>query len=452
MKIENKKIGIWGFGVTGRSILRYFSNQSNAGNVIEIFEQKTMTPEDRTLIIGSGASLAQYTEPIQFIENNDLIIASPGIDKGPYSQYCSKFISEVDLFSAHYKRPIVAITGTTGKTSITHLLGQLCMIAGLKTNVGGNIGTGMLDLLTHDHADLCILELSSFQLEYATQFAPHLAIITNLYNNHLDRHQTIERYFEAKSHIMTQQNNDQIALLPLTLLSQCNTIQSNNKRYFFSWDEPTAETYAQLKNDDGLFFTRDSAMIFKQYDNGTIIFSLDDLPPLSLQENWLIIISALHLLNIPLSIIKTNAHLLTIPPHRLERVTSKHGITFYNDSKSTTPEATLAAVQALQGYPMHLFLGGLSKGIDRAPLIEQLKNKVQYIYCFGKEAEHLHMLCAQTGIPAFASPTLEDAFTLCMQHTKPGDHVLLSPAGASYDLFKDYQDRGDKFKKMVMSY
>ncbi|HEV2601874.1 MAG TPA: UDP-N-acetylmuramoyl-L-alanine--D-glutamate ligase [Candidatus Babeliales bacterium] len=453
MNIKNKKIGIWGFGVTGQSILRYFSNQQNSNNIIEVFEQKAVTAQQNNVIVTAGASLFQSSDPLQFIEHNDLIIASPGINKDPYLQYANKFITEVDLFYTHYQYPIVAITGATGKTSITHLLGQLCTFAGLKTDVGGNIGTGMLDLITHDRADLCILELSSFQLEYATRFAPDLAIITNLYENHLDRHQTMDRYFEAKSHIMTQQTNDQMALLPLSLITRCNGVKTQSIRHFFSWDLSTeSELLKQLEPQDGLFFVRNNTVIFRRYNQEQDVIATTKFPALSLKENWLIIVSALHLLNIPVSVIAQAADQLVLPAHRLEKVITKNGITFYNDSKSTTPQATLAAVNALQNRPIHLLLGGLGKGVDRAPLIAQLKGLVHSIYCFGGEADELYRLCGQVGVPAYHAGTLEESFDLCMQQAKSGDQILLSPAGASYDLFKDYQERGEAFKHMAIDY
>src|SRR5690606_28349772 len=142
-----------------------------------------------------------------FLENNSYIIPSPGINVYPYASFAHKWLAELDLFNSEYKKPIIAITGTVGKTSVTHLLDQLLQKYTQRVLTGGNIGIGMLDLLSHpENTDVSLLEVSSFQLELCKSFAPDLAIWTTFSENHLDRHETIDKYFDAKYRILINQS------------------------------------------------------------------------------------------------------------------------------------------------------------------------------------------------------------------------------------------------------
>ena len=142
---------------------------------------------------------------------------------------------------------------------------------------------------------------------------------------------------------------------------------------------------------------------------------------------------------------------LSLPSYRLEEVATINGVTYYNDSKSTIMQATLAAVDALHNKKIILLLGGVSKGVDRAPFVQQLKDNVQAVICFGKEAEQLRAACCAASIEAHAVKTLEEAVALAQKNSQKAEAILLSPGGASFDLFKDYQERGARFKELVLS-
>ena len=150
--------------------------------------------------------------------------------------------------------------------------------------------------------------------------------------------------------------------------------------------------------------------------------------------------------------LETIAPTAQLPAHRLEKIGTINNVIFYNDSKATTTASTWAAVQKLKNKPIHLFLGGLSKGVDRAPFIIQLKDAVKYIYCFGKEASELYKMCKNNDIPAMHFATLNDALDTCVTQIEPHDCVLLSPAGSSYDLYENYEHRGNHFKELIATY
>ena len=186
-----------------------------------------------------------------------------------------------------------------------------------------------------------------------------------------------------------------------------------------------------------------------RHKNKNKSFDLSKFPNITPLQNWTIICCVLELLNIPLSAIDNALHTFKLPEHRLEKVATLNGIDFYNDSKSTTPEATLAAVEQLHNKPIILLLGGLSKGINREPLIKKLYNKVKMVICFGKEADSLNTLCTKYNVRSCALKDLKSSFEVAKKIGRNGDQILLSPAGSSFDLFKNYEARGKFFKLLV---
>ncbi len=444
----NKSIGIWGFGIVGKAAARHLYKQ---GKKFSIFDKRELTESERELIQSYNASFHRQTDPgsvIQWLENQAYILASPGVDIRPYDDSRTQFITELDLFFQSFKKPIIAVTGSVGKTTVTTLLSSLLRTKYTQLWTGGNIGTGMLDAIDSP-ADASLLELSSFQLDYCNQFAPYCAIWTNFYPNHIDRHGSLEGYFEAKKNILAHQKSDQYAIVPLSLRTKIGSIPSIT--YYVASD---GDIIPDIIHDRMNVVYANHGIIFLRRSIGEIeLGSIRDLPDITFVQNWLTISAALHALGIPLSAIKEQLHEPELPAHRLELVKTVDGIDFYDDSKGTTPAATLAAVNKLhaQGRAVILILGGLSKGLDRAPLIEQLKNKVSFIYCIGKEREQLASWCNVHAIAHSSLETLDEVINHFAREMKPNDQLLLSPAGSSFDQFKDYQERGDYFKKLIAS-
>lgn len=473
----HKKIGIWGLGVVGKSLVRYLRAFTPH---ITVLDTKKPSEQDLAWLTAQQVQFVDMQALPKFLEDNEIIIPSPGIDLRPSARYISKMVMEVDIFYSTWKNkypnaPIIAITGTVGKTSITHLLTEFLRLAGKRVAVGGNIGTAMLDLLGEPEYDYVVLELSSFQLEHSKQFTPDLAIWTNCYPNHLDRHGTPEKYFDAKYQLLARQTGDQKALVPLELAEALRSRQQSS----FSSSGCSASEYSAGACS---FF----ALHAPKITSSQRVFTLNDLeaqgvPEFSYPINWVILNAACNLLTIPFPT-RVQIATLTLPDHRLDCIATHKNIKFYNDSKSTIPEATVAAVEQLQSAPVGttcvvptqvdptqvdptqvvpthvvLLLGGVSKGVDRAPLCLRLRNKVAHVFCFGGEAEQLLRFCQKADVPASAHATLEDAFMQSVQyaqtlHSTQPVAVLLSPAGASFDLFKDYKERGERFKALVREY
>lgn len=422
---------------------------------LEIFDTRELTSKEKELLAQQHITYNPHQKLESFLHNNDYIIPSPGIDIHPYrAQYSNKFFAELDLFQHHFHQPVIAITGSVGKTTITHLLAHILNQYNCNTKAAGNIGTPALDLIPlQEKIDMAILEVSSFQLELCTQFAPDLAIWTNLHPNHLDRHHSMNTYFHAKCNILLHQHAHQQALVPFELMPKIKKLSTiDSTIHWFSITTPTKQEFDSLNINQMLFFVEDDIITVYQNQSKTSLISLHQLPRTTFAYNWVILCAALHLLDMPFTNVSQIIQTISLPEHRLEKVTTIHHIDFYNDSKSTTPTSTLAAVKQLQKKPIILLLGGLSKGIDREPLIKALQSYVHTIVCFGAQASQLAHFCSAYGISSYSFETLNDAFNTCIRIVKPGHQILFSPAGSSFDLFNNYQERGDYFKQLVYQY
>jgi UDP-N-acetylmuramoylalanine--D-glutamate ligase len=449
MDLSHKKIGIWGYGILGKSALNFFIRKK-IGN-LQLLEKHPFSTEEQKFFAENNVTVAiENSDSINtFIQNNDIIVPSSGVDLRPYQQYKNKIISELDYFAMHCTKPVIAVTGTIGKTSTTTFIAELLKQDGLRVGLGGNIGVGLFDFIDMQHLyDIFVLELSSFQLEQSTIFAPDLAVWTTFYPNHLDRHATMQEYFAAKTHIFRFQKEGQKALLPIEIVD----LLAQPLRESFS--------FFSLKKLDTAAISINSLFYYDEHDNALFhchngetkkIIDCSFIPSYSFMHNWLIAISTLSLMNFaikqrPITLSSSIDHL----EHRLEKVEVINNIAFYNDSKSTVPHATFAAVKKLsQEGPLLLFLGGVSKGIDREPFIKELYGHVKKVFCFGKEAALIHQLCNKYFIPAESFVLLEEAFASCIKYAQQGDIVLFSPSGASFDLFKNYQERGHAFCRLV---
>lgn len=452
MDLTGKKIGIWGFGVVGKSAAKYVSNHCQA---LEILDARNLSEQEHALINQYNATAFSgdtKSEIEAFLDKNEIILVSPGIDTRLFAAFGHKFISELDIIQGAYKKPVIAITGSVGKTTVTHILGHILQSINPGWWIGGNIGTGMLDLLSvQDQTCGAVIEVSSFQLEHCTSFSPHLAIITNIYPNHIDRHGSFDQYAATKISLCTRPRASDQALMPLSA-PKIPGISLNNFQHinFFDATGTThniSDTFTNPQNH--LFFNNCSSLVDLHHNSCATLVDVEDLPDTTFTENWLIICAALRLLNIALPDLKKTVANLPMPAHRLEKVATIATIDFYNDSKGTTASATLAAVDKLKKRPIILLLGGKSKGVDRTPLIWQVANTVKAIVVFGAEHHELAKACEQAKVLYKEAITIDQALDHAMAMAQEGDQIVLSPAGSSYDQFAHYQERGDYFKSCV---
>jgi UDP-N-acetylmuramoylalanine--D-glutamate ligase len=444
---KNMRIGIWGYGIVGKAITKYFHNQEY---YVSVMDKRQFTVDELSYFQQKKINYCSQEDKNRFFLSQDYLFSSPGINiANDYQTHRHKWLIELDIFQTLFNKPIIAVTGSIGKTSVTHMLASLLKHANITICVGGNIGTATFDLLSQKKfIDYALLEVSSFQLQYCQTFAPHLAIWTNLHPNHLDHHATELEYLLAKYNIMAHQNNAQHALVHLSLRNRIP--YSNNQRSYFSQEKPHTALLTTLSDNECIYYINNNTIIKQNRHHATHIITLTNaLMTFSFIENILLISAACDILSINQNILLELPYITQLPEHRLEKVATINTVDFYNDSKSTTTASTLAAIKKLQQRPLHLFLGGLSKGVDRAPFISQLKDTVQHIYCFGEEAEQLYAFCKQNSISAGYYNNLEEAFAACIQNIQNNDIVLFSPAGSSYDLYNNFEERGKHFKNLV---
>lgn len=437
---KNKKIGVWGMGRVGTAVCNFLYLH---GYHIGCMDRKQLK---KTFPVFSEQNKTD------FFNAYDVIIPSPGIDiRADYKLLKKKLMPELELFVQFFHKPIISITGSVGKTTVTTLLSQL-LSKHKKVVTGGNIGTALFDLIEKQtESEWAILELSSFQLEYCTTFAPKVAVITNINENHLDRHGTMHNYIRAKCTMIKHQKKNDITLVPFYLIGEIQKITTKNI-YYFSKQKLTKYEKEKLKKGDGLFFLNENILYYQKNNITKVLYDTSALPSFTFNENWLIIIALFQLLNIDYSNLNQDAQNILLPNHRLELVKTIRGVDFYNDSKATTPAATRAAIEKLKHKPIILLLGGLSKGIDRALLIKEIKDNVKMVICFGKEAKNLYKLCEKYTIKSDEYPNLADALVAATNVAQKNDCILLSPAGSSFDLFQNYEHRGNYFKQLVETY
>lgn len=421
MSFQGSYIGIWGAGVVGVSALHFFKKNSAR---VALYDDQPVSDSIKALCSLQQIDVYTHEQRELFLQRCDYILPSAGINLKPYQQYQHKFLNEVDVFYERYTKPIIAITGTIGKTTVTHLIHKMLEFYGLRAQIGGNIGIGLFDLLDNQGAyDYAVLELSSFQLEHAQKFTPYIAIWTNFFANHLDRHATLQEYFLAKYAILKNQNHKQHALLHESIEQYMHTAQTTapmpkaQVHYFSSHVPP------KIKD------------LITTYKTHT--------------DHYIIIYQLAQLLDVDTTRLSQFFDTLETPEHRVQYIGSYRGTDFYDDSKSTVAQATQGALTRFTQNPVILFFGGLSKGVSRKDFFETLPKNIKHICLFGAEAAQLRTYSKICSIPTSEHMTLEDAFAECIARIQPGDIVLFSPGGTSFDLFKDYKQRGKKFQELV---
>lgn len=433
-----KRIGIWGFGCVGRSVAHYLIRSKQAPATI--IEQRIATDEEVAFCAEfSILWIVQTAEQLeQFWAEHDCIVVSPGIDSRAWAQrFPEKVTSELDIFADAFAVrqravPLIAITGTVGKTTITHLTGVLAQSLGKNVFVGGNIGVGMLDAVDDESIDLFVLEVSSFQLEYAQRFHPTLAVFTNIFENHLDRHGSLDEYRAAKLRVFACQTESDCAIVPDSLLPYLPSLRAH------------ILTVGQDAPAEYQFSDRGIARC------GLLLVPIADVPAQSYLANWAYLVAIGTLLGISPHEVCARLRSVLLPDHRCMVVATINGVTYYDDSKSTIIEATRAAVQSLASARTILLLGGVSKGVDRTRALATFPKNGLTVVPFGAEANALHGACIMNGIVS-EEPcvNLEEAVERSFSIAQPGDVVLLSPGGASFDLFKNYTARGKRFKEIL---
>lgn len=418
-EIKGKKILILGFGREGKSVLNYLKNNYSD---LEI----TLADKNEKAIDIEGFPLQTGTRYLDNLETFDTVIHSPAISPGllKNAKYAT---TATNIFFELCSGITIGITGTKGKSTTSSLIYELIKAAGKDVRLVGNIGNSMLDQLENATKDTYfVIELSSYQLQ-DFRFSPHIAVVLPIYHEHLSYHGDFASYVAAKKHIIEFQTKKDFVV-------------------FHSKNEFSAQI-AQSSQAQKIPY--DAASFKKLIGQFTT-----NLKGLANLENVMAAVSVAQLLNIDRQVISSALKSFKPLPHRIELVGTYKDITFYNDSLATIPQATQHALEALGNKVTTLIAGGFDRGVDFANFGHQLaQSSLKQLILFPdtgvKIAAALKKADPKTTISISPVKTMEEAVKIAYQVTPKGGICLLSPAAASFNLFKDYADRGEQFKSWV---
>ena len=447
MDLANKRVLVVGLGKSGVASALFLKKH---GARVTVSDAK---PEDQLrseipLLLDHGITVETGGHGDRTFRGQDLIVVSPGVPvDAPHLVQARALgepvIGEIELAAQFLPGPIVAITGSNGKTTTTTLVGEILGAGGLPTVVGGNIGTPAISLVERATANTwAVLEVSSFQLETVQTFQPRIAVILNITPDHLDRHRTFEAYAGAKARIFENQQSDDFAVLNEDDPACVNLAKRVNAQLFWFSRQKEVQRGAWLSGGRILF--RDAA---RQQE----IMLVADIPLKGAHnvENALAGVCVGMLVGSSPERIREAIRNFKAVEHRLEFVARIRNVDYYNDSKATNVDAT---IKALESFPanIHLILGGKDKGSDYSVLNDLLRRRVKRVYTIGAAAPKIESQIKEAA-DIFHAETLEKAIRRAAQDAKPNDIVLLAPACASFDQFDSYEHRGKVFKDVVKS-
>lgn len=445
----NKKVLVAGGGKSGICAANLLVR--NGEHVILFDENKDMEPDKLSDKLEAGSynveiHIGELTDDI--IDECELMVISPGIPTdAPFALKVKEkglpVWSEIELAYRYEKGQIAAITGTNGKTTTTTLVGEIMKAYNDDTYVVGNIGipyTSLCDKTTEK--SVTVAEISSFQLETIVDFRPYVSAILNITPDHLNRHYTFENYANCKLDITKNQgegdytviNYDDPETMKLVDKIPCKVIYFSRKEML----------------DEGVF-VKDGDIVIRENGEEKRVLSLKDIKLLGTHntENVLAAVAISYYMGVPIDIIEKICTAFQGVEHRIEYVRTVKGVPYYNDSKGTNPDAAIKGIEAMTRTTL-LIGGGYDKHSTYDEWIDAFNAKVKYLVLIGETAEKIALCAKQHGFNNIVfMDTLEDAVNFCYANAKPNDAVLLSPACASWDMFKSYEQRGDLFKQYV---
>ncbi len=443
--MHDKKKCVFGLGMTGMSVARFFAQQHVPFMVFDSRDKPQNLTAFKQQFPNIEVCLVDWPEA-RFAEVDEIILSPGVVMDHPMLQSATRagipLIGDVELFLRQVDAKIVAITGTNGKSTVTSLVGEMAKQARVKARVGGNIGIPVLDLLPQADIEWYILELSSYQLELTPSLAADVAVILNLCEDHMDRYGSIEKYLQAKQliyhHAKTAViNADEPALFPKKHSGKHSIEFTQNppKASQFGIDTFAGETWFCFGNER-LLATKEMKLLG--------------------QHNWLNALAALAIgqaLALPLSAMLEVLTTFTGLAHRCQLIPTNDGVFWFNDSKATnvgSAVASLAGISAIISGEIVLLAGGDGKGADFHLLRDSVLKTVKSAILYGRDkqriAEALHG-CTEINVVN----TLEEAVNLARQKAKAHDAVLLAPACASWDMFQNFEHRGNEFARLVMA-
>jgi len=427
-----KYILVAGLGKSGRSAATFFRNK---GYEVIATDNNPEKREATNSLEALGIKTEIGFHSIATFENAEMIVVSPGIplDGEHFQRAIEKGIpirGEMDIASEYISEPLVAITGTNGKTTVTTLVSEMLRCSGLRVFTGGNIGTPLIEYMNQAYEegsdkklyDVVVAEVSSFQLDTAHNFSPDVAVLLNITEDHLNRYPNFRAYEDSKWSIFSGQNEKGHAIIN-------NSIDMVESRLAGIKSRVTL-----FNRDPELFaFQKTISKLRGKHNHENIEASI--LAALSAGASMEGVERAL----------KTFNEL----PHRIQYVATINGVKFYNDSKGTNTDAVARAIESFDSNTI-LIMGGQDKNMDFSLLKKWIKGKIKKIVLMGEAREKIYAALSESCDAIFAD-NMEQSVRLAFDHALPGDTILLSPACASFDMYRSYAERGEDFTRKVMS-
>ena len=448
MELAGKKVLVIGAARSGIACARFLAAR---GATVALNDRKPLEEWSSAALAlkDDGIACLAGEVPGWLLENIELVVVSPGVPtKSIPIRYAERagaeIIGEVELAYRFLKGRIVAITGTNGKTTTTTLIGELLKDAGLHVQVGGNIGTPLISLVESSSEDgWTVAELSSFQLETIKDFHPEVAVVLNVTPNHMDRYESFTDYAAAKHRIFSNQVSGDVAVLNAddeVVSSWASGLRAHVVRFS-----------VQRELDEGLFM-RGRELVSRTADGEKVLMLRDEMKLRGLHnvENVLAALSAGLACGVGPESMRETVRQFEPVEHRLEFVREIAEVKFYNDSKATSVDATVKALEAFSDGPgkVILILGGRGKKAPYAPLASLVREGVRQLILIGEDAD---TIAAELGdyAPSQRAVDMQDAVNRSFEISQPGDAVLLAPACASFDMFESFEHRGKVFKEEV---
>jgi len=441
MDLRDKNVLVVGLARTGEATADFLLRRGARVTITEKKSREALGPKAEAWI-RRGVTLETGGHTLASFLGADLIVPSPGVPRVPeFAAALDRGIpvwSEIELASRFLKGTIVGITGTNGKSTTTTLLHRILKDAGRPAFLAGNIGTPLISLIDRSRDDhLYVTEISSFQLEYVRTFRAALALILNISGNHLDWHGTLDEYAAAKAKLLLGQKPGDKAVL------------NREDARIWGWKDAAVSDVFGFSGKRpvrrGAFVSDDWIVVRDDRDQRILPVSEIKLPGLHNRENVLAAVLAARLLGVPASRIRASVRGFRGLEHRLEPVLTIRGVSFVNDSKATTVDATLKALASFD-RPVILILGGKDKGTDFRPLRRAVRRGVKSVVLVGSATEKIRTVL-QGAVPLTEARTYAEVVRQGFAAASRGDVVLLAPACTSWDMFADFEERGRVFKR-----
>ncbi len=438
-------LGTFGGGV---GVAEFLADHGARVTVTDLKTEKELSKSIDALR-GRGIRFVLGGHRIEDFTGAEMVVASPAAPRN------SEFIlaartagvelhTEIGLFVERCPAQICGVTGSNGKTTTVSMLGAILAESGLAHHVGGNIGKSLLAALPEITPDArVVLELSSFQIEWLDElgWSPRIAALLNIMPNHLDRHGTFEEYANVKGKLLDHQNPDDIAVLNADDPASSSMERRARGRFLWFGNELPGDGVAM---NDGWIVHRQQGSMERIFDAACL-----HIPGRHNIQNALAAAACALLMGIDAKSISRGLGSFRGVPHRLELVGTIDGVAYYNDSKATTPEAAAAGVGAFECREVFAIFGGYDKGVSFDRMAREIAGKASWAALIGVTAPHIHRSLDAAGVPSSIYGSFEEAFDACAARARSGDVVLLSPGCASYDMFNNYEERGDRFRELV---